>query len=214
MPVSFVRSHGSATLNTAGTQISISLAAAVPANNALVLVWSYDNVTVNGVDGIGITRPSVELTRDWLVMDAAVATGQSAGAIAQTRVRTIMPSVEWPSGSTITCSIGTGSAKMTLILLEFSGVLVNFNHTLAPNEFLYGNNKVQAAAPFTVSTTGTHPSTGALVIAAAPRTFSEGRIRTLRPPDRRLRRAIAHLAAGGVTGCVAPTSAVRFRPRS
>ena len=38
--------------------------------------------------------------------------------------------------------------------------------------------------------------------------------RSVRRPDRRLRQAVAHLAASGVTGCVAPTSAVRFRPRS
>jgi hypothetical protein len=33
-------------------------------------------------------------------------------------------------------------------------------------------------------------------------------------PDRRLRQAVAHLGTSGVTECVAPTSAGRFRPRS
>ena len=97
MAVSFVRSHGTAKITTAGSSVNISLVADVPAGNALILFVAHDNLTPGGTELWSYTVASGE-TRAWYPVTVSGSGGFTAGGNVVTRITSILTSVRSAPG--------------------------------------------------------------------------------------------------------------------
>lgn len=127
----FVKAHISASDSTSGTTVAPTLASSVPAGNLLIVYVVADNLSSTTPTLTAISKPANE-TATWTILANSGSSSATAAAGVVGGMAGIVTTVDWPSGTAVTATLGaTATARRLGHLAEFKDAKLTVTGTFA-----------------------------------------------------------------------------------
>ena len=121
MAVAFVRSHGNSFIKVNGGTVYLTTSL-VPAGSLLVMAMVHDNTATANSPTASIISKGAGETNSWVLLGRATyPNAGTAGAFASGELWVIKTTVDWASGTSLSCQYTPTNTMKAQNLLEFSG---------------------------------------------------------------------------------------------